>query len=143
MASLPLPIDLDKSGNSYQGLRVYLGPSLGWVQTRVKPETFVTVAGTYSLGSDAGIVLCNVAGSVVLNLPDVSAWVQEFAYQPGTSFERAIWIKDLGGNATSFPITINPFSGQFIDLLSSFQIINNRQLLRLYPLADLSGWFVG
>jgi hypothetical protein len=143
MASLPLPIDLDRSGNSYQGLRVYLGPSLGWVQTRVKPESFVTAAGTYQLGSDAGVVLCNVAAAIVLNLPDVRAWVQEFAYQPGTSFERAIWIKDLGGFATANPIVINPFPGQFIDLLTSFQIINNYQLLRLYPLADLSGWFVG
>jgi len=144
MPILPFPAqDLDKSGNNFQGMRVYLGPSLGWVQTRIKPEFFVTAGGTYNLTTDCGVVMVNVAASTTFILPDVRFWVSEFAYQPATAFERAIWIKDLGGNATLFPITVNPFPGQLIDLLAGFQIINNHQLLRLYPLADLSGWFVG
>ena len=143
MVNVPLLTDLDKSGKSFQGLKVYLGPSLGWVQTRVKPESFIILPGAYTLDSDAGVVLVNIAAAVTLTLPDVRAWVQEFAYNPATAFERAIWIKDLGGNATLNPIIVSPFSGQFIDLLSSFSINTNWQLVRLYPLSDLSGWFVG
>ena len=137
-------IDLDKSGNVFQGLRIYLGPSLGWVMTRVKPEFFITAAGTYTLTTDVGVTMVNVAASVSIILPDVSQWVSEFAYNPGTSFERAIWIKDLGGNAAAFPITITPFGTQAIDAVpSAMQITTNHQLARLYPLSDLSGWFVG
>jgi hypothetical protein len=141
---LPGPQDLDQSGFAFQGLLVYLGPSLGWVKTRVKPEFFITSANTYTLTSDCGVVLVNVAGNVIINLPDVGAWVRESAYNPSTAFERAIWIKDLGGNAAAFPITVNPFGSQAIDaLVTPFSIIQNRQLLRLYPLGDLSGWFSG
>ena len=141
---LPGSMDLDQGGNAFQSMRVYLGPSLGWVRTRIKPEFFITAAGVYTLATDVGVVFVNVAASVTINLPDVSGWVQEFAYNPATAFERAIWIKDLGGNATAFPITITPFGAQAIDAVpATIQIATNYQLLRLYPLSDLSGWFVG
>ena len=140
----PTPQDLDQGGSAWQGLMVYLGPSLGWVKTRVKPEFNITTSDTFTLSSDCGVVLVNVAGLVTINLPDVRQWVQEFAYNPSTAFERAIWIKDLGGNALLFNITVNPFGTQAIDaLVAPFTIIQNRQLLRLYPLGDLSGWFSG
>jgi len=141
---LPSPQDLDQSGYAFQGLNIYLGPSLGWVRTRVKPEFPITIADIYTLTSDCGVVLVNVTGSVTINLPDVRTWIQEFAYNPSTAFERAIWIKDLGGHAGAFPIVINPFGTQAIDTrATSTSISTNFQLLRLYPLADLSGWFTG
>jgi hypothetical protein len=89
------------------------------------------------------VIFVNVAAAITINLPDVRLWVNEIAYQPATGFERAIWIKDLG-NAGAFPITIHPFFGQVIDnLAQSFQIVQNRQLLRLYPFNELTGWWTG
>jgi len=136
-------MDLDQSGNTFQGVRVFLGPSLGWVQVRVRPERYITAAGTYAVTPDDGVILVNVAGAVTFNLPDVRLWVSEFAYNPATAFERAIWIKDLGGNAAQFNIQINPFGLQGIDTANSPYIISVAySIARLYPLSDLSGWFV-
>lgn len=136
--------DLDQSGQGYQQIRVYLGPSLGWVMVRVKPQTFINSAGTYSFQPGDSILLINVAGLVTIPLPSVARWVKETSYNPATGFERAIYIKDYGGNAVAFPITVTPDGTDTIDkFAASFTIVQARQLLRLYPLNDLSGWFSG
>ena len=141
---LGLMPDLDQSGFNFQGVNTYLGPSLGWVRLRIKPERYITVSGAYIAVPDDGVIMVSVAGaSTSITLPDVAAWMQEASYNPITSFERAIWIKDLGGNATAFPITVNPFGSQTIDGLGIYTISTNYALARLYPLSNLSGWFVG
>lgn len=143
-ATLNANADLDQSGNSFQTVQVYMGPSLGWMTVQVKPSQSVIAAGAVTLASGASLVFVNVAGLVTINLPDVKKWLQEAAYLPAVGFERAIWIKDLGGNANANNITVTPFGTQTIDLLNqNFTIIQNHQLLRLYPLNDLSGWFSG
>lgn len=137
-------MDLDQGGFTYQKVRVWMGPSLGWVDQQVKPNFNIVTAGTFALPAGTSIVLINVAGLVTVNLPSVSAWLKEPAYNPMTAFERALWIKDLGGNAQAFNITVTPFGSDKIDNLGiSFTIVQNRQLLRLYPLNDLSGWMSG
>ena len=135
--------DFDQSGiNFAHGTKVYLGPSLGWVQQQIKPETFVTAPGTVQLSGGAGVILVKVAGLVTILLPDVATWVRESAYFQATAFERAIWIKDLGGNASAFNITVTPFGAQQIDgVPASYIIIQNFMLLRLYPLFDFTGWY--
>lgn len=136
--------DLDKSGLNFQRTRVYRGPSLGWSDVFVGPSQDVTAAGTTTLGAGASVVLVNVAGLVTIQLPDVASWIQENFSRPNNSFQGAIWIKDLGGHAAAFNITVTPFGSQKIDnLAQSFTILQNRQLLRLYPLNDSSGWFSG
>ncbi|HEX4500633.1 MAG TPA: hypothetical protein VH187_05585 [Scandinavium sp.] len=137
-------LDLDMSGSSWHKSKVYLGPSLGWKEVQVKPTTLVTSLGTYFVTPGDSIILVNAVGGVTIQLPDVVQWVQEIAYQPATGFERAIWIKDLGGNAAASNIIVAPFGAQTIDLLvQSFIMVQNRQLLRLYPLNDLTGWYSG
>lgn len=136
-------MDLDQSGNSWQKVRAYLGPSLGWVDCQVKPSVTLTTAQTYNVQPGDSIIFVRAMGSVIINLPDVKAWVQEIAYMPATGFERALWVKDLG-NAASFPIVINPFGTQSIDTLQQpFTIYQNRQIVRLYPFNDMSGWYSG
>ena len=140
-----MPSDLDQGGQTYQWTKVWMGPSLGWVYQQVHPILQIVAAGTYTLGPNTSVVTVNVAGLVTLNLPDVVGWLKEPVYSPMVAFERSIWIKDIGGNAGAFNITVNPFGSQTIDALVStpFTLIQNRAILRLYPLADQSGWFQG
>jgi hypothetical protein len=132
---------LDK-GLPYQSVRTWLGPTLGWVQEVVRPETIYTVS-TINLGPKDSVALINFAGVVTVNLPDVGAWVREPAYNMYTPFERAIWIKDISGVAMSNNIIVNPFGTQTIDGLISFTLAMNRGIIRLYPRNDLQGWYVG
>lgn len=136
--------DLDQGGMAWQKARVYLGPTLGWVETQVRPTRNITTGGTTTLAAGDSVVLVNVALAVTINLPDVAQWLKEVAYQPATAFERAIWVKDIGGHAAVNNITITPFGTQTIDnSLASVVINTNLGFSRLYPLNDLSGWFVG
>jgi hypothetical protein len=82
----------------------------------------------------------NVAGLVTVQLPDVTLWIREPGSQPTTGLERAIFIKDIGGNAGAFPITVLPFGSQAIDLLPQLVIVQNRQIVRLYPFTEITGW---
>jgi hypothetical protein len=89
------------------------------------------------------VVLVNVAGLVTVNLPDVTKWLAEFAYQPANAFERLILVKDLGGHAASFNITIDGFGSQTIDGSLTTVISTNGAFVRLYPLNSGAGWFIG
>jgi hypothetical protein len=136
-----MAVDLDQGGFP-QKQNIYLGPTLGWVPLRVKPERYIMGGGTYAITPDDGVVLVNTPAAVTLNLPDVSKWANEPFGQPVTAFERTIWVKDIGGYAGSFHITVNAFPGQTIDAASSAVINTFFGVLRLYPLVDQSGWFV-
>lgn len=146
--------DLDQGGRGYQRVRAYQGPSLGWVDKIVKPVVLVqgAIAVRVVQPGDGVIMIDTVpGGSAQVNLPDVTQWVQSPGYQPATPLEGAIWIKDIGGNASSCTIFVYPFAGQKIDNLAGpFQIVQNRQLIRLYPIVEwhyppglYTGWFVG
>ena len=136
-----MAVDLDQGGFP-QKQNIYLGPTLGWLPLRTKPELYITVGGSFTLGPDNGVVLVNAPATVTLALPDVSRWMNEPFGQPVTAFERTIWIKDIIGYAGSFAITVNAFPGQKIDTANSATINTFFGVLRLYPLADQSGWFV-
>jgi hypothetical protein len=98
--------------------------------------------GTYDVAPGTGVVLVDSIGAVTINLPDVKKWVQETAYMPATGFERAIVVKDLGGNAATANITVKSASGQFIDkTIASIVMASANQVLCLLPLRDMSGWY--
>lgn len=140
---MPLPADLDKGGGYAQKMRSYFGPSLGWLDEYILPQGTITSAGTFSVDPGTSLVLVDVAGLVTLNLGDVNLFLQLTSVQPANGIERCVWIKDYGGNAAAFNITINPFGTQKIDKLTQLIIGQNRQIVRLYPIRDASGWFVG
>jgi hypothetical protein len=141
---MPLPSDLDKGGAYSQKTRSWYGPTLGWLDEYVLPQVTITAAGTVALPAGVSLLLIDVAGLVTINLPDVNAVLQVTSYQPANGVERSIWIKDFGGNAAAFNITVNPFGTQKFDkTLAQLIIGQNRQLVRLYPLGDGTGWFVG
>lgn len=136
-------MDLDQGGRGFQKVRAYLGPSLGWTEEQLLPETDITATGTYTVKAGDGFLLVDVAGAVNVQLPDVREWVKQTANQPATGFGRAITVKDLGGNASNFPITVIPFGTQEIDALAqSVSLTVSRATMTFVPLIDLSGWCV-
>jgi hypothetical protein len=144
--------DLDQGGHGYQRVRTWKGPSLGWQDTIVKPVFLVQQPAWLIQPGDSIIMVDTTIGySTSIYLPDAVSWVQQPGYHPATGFEGSIWIKDIGGQASFMPIFVYPFSGQKIDNLAGpFQIVQNRQLLRLYPIVEwryppgeFIGWFTG
>lgn len=138
--------DLDKSGDSFQQVRTYFGPTLGWAMVRVKPSREIAAGGFQNIGSGDGIIFVTApAGSIVtLQLPPVARWLKERHPHGVPDLEGCLFIKDLGGNAATTNIRIECALGETIDRIPGiFLIIQNRQLLRLYPLNDLTGWFSG
>src|SRR4030095_17218587 len=107
--------DLDQSGHGFQRSRVYLGPSLGWVDEFVEPTGSILVGGTYTVKPGDSLILVSVAAAVTIQLPDVKQWVQQRAYIPGTGFDRYITVKHVGGNAGSFPILVAPAGQDRLD----------------------------
>jgi hypothetical protein len=138
-----MTVDLDKGGRGFRTVRAYRGPTLGWTEVEVKPEVFV-ITTPYTIQPEDGIILLQLAGIQTVNLPQCSEWFNSISRYLDHSLELAIWIKDYGGNATAFNKTIHPFAGDTIDgLAQDFTIVQNRQLLRLYPLNTLTGWISG
>jgi len=150
--------DLDQSGHGYQRVRTYLGPSLGWVDKFAKPVTLVQ-GPSYVIQPGDGIIMVQTGlwPSQQIYLPDVNIWVAQPGYQPATALEGALWIKDIGGAASSANIQVYPAigTGQRIDNVDPavtpfFTIGQNRQLLRLWPIVEphyppglYTGWFSG
>jgi hypothetical protein len=141
---MPLPSDLDKGGAYSQKQRVWFGPTEGWKDSFVLPSVTITSGGVTNLPAGISLLLIDVAATVTINLPSAIVVLQQTAYQPANGIERSIWIKDFGGNAAAFNITVNPFGTEKFDkTLTQLIIGQNRQLVRLYPLGDGTGWFVG
>jgi len=134
-------MDLDQSGLGFQKTKVYLGPSLGWVETQILPSRVITTPGTHQILPGDSTIFVDVAGSVTLILPNVIEWVKETAYQPATGFGRLISVKDMGNGAT-FPITVQPFDAQKIDdQLGAVTITQTYQSITFAPVNDLTGWW--
>ena len=141
---MPLPSDLDKGGAYSQKLRAYFGPTLGWQDEYILPQVTILAGGTINLPAGVALLLIDVAALVTINLPSAIEVLQQTSYQPANGIERSIWIKDFGAHAAAFNITINPFGAEKFDkTLTQLIIGQNRQLVRLYPLGDGTGWFVG
>jgi hypothetical protein len=135
--------DLDKSGYGFQRVRTYLGPSLGWIDELVKPESHVTTGGIYSVLPGESVILVDVASAVQINLPDARLWVGQTAGRPATALEKSITVKDLGLNAANFNIVITPFQGQTIDSVQQAIVISDAGgTAKLLPLIDMTGWIL-
>jgi hypothetical protein len=147
-SALPPSHDLTQldRGLQFQSMLTYRGPSLGWVQTVIKPQRLITVGGTYFIQPGDGIILVNAMDFVTIILPFVADWVNESFYQPAESFDRSIWVKDIGGHAADFNINIYSQSFQFpfewIDDQDHAVIVAKFGVAKIYPLTDLTGWFL-
>ena len=136
---------LDYGGSNCQFARVYMGPTLGWMHLPIVPEIIYTSTSPLVIGPYTSRVLLKAACKAV-TLPSVTQWMNGALPLGNTAaFDRSLWIKDLSGNAGPgvSAIVFTPFGTDQIDLLSSYSMITPNLLIRLYPLTDLSGWYVG
>jgi hypothetical protein len=138
--------DYDQGGHNTEYTMAYLGPSLGNALLPVAAQTDVTSTSPYQVEPFDNRIMLKAACTSVL-LPPVAAWVQ--AQTPAgynwSGFTRELWVKDLGGHASSgAPIVITPSGSETIDGLPQYSIVTPKQLLRIYPIrGTLEGWWIG
>lgn len=135
---------LDQGGSNCQWVRTWMGPTLGWMMLPVVPELEITSAAALVIGPYTSRVILNAAVKAIA-LPSVAQWMTASLPLANTSaFDRSLWIKDLVGQASfASPIVVTPNGADTIDLLASYNIATTNDLIRLYPLTDKSGWYVG
>jgi hypothetical protein len=138
---MPSQSDLDQGGTDREWLRVYRGPSVGWISIPYRNVLLVTAAGIYTLNLSTSLVQVSVAGAVTIVLPsaiDPSVGPQAL---PGAFAKNPVTIVDIGGYAGASPITIEPASGSENILgLASIQINSNYGGYTLLPSSKQKGW---
>ena len=139
-------LQLDQGGSNAQWARAYLGPTLGWAMIPVVPELIYTPTTPLVLGLPGSTAYASrimlKAACTSVTLPSVTQWMlASLPVGNNAAFDRSIWVKDLGGNATASPITFLPNGTDTIDGLGSWQMATAYDCVQFYPLSDLSGWY--
>lgn len=133
--------DLDQGGTSRQWVRTYMGPTVGWVMLPGRNGLFIGTAGTYQLQPDTSQVAVFCAGLVTIKLPTCLYPSVPASTQPALFSDLAINITDIGGFATAFPITIQPFSvAETIMGLAQVQITSAFGSFILSPVNATAKW---
>lgn len=130
---MPSQTDLDQGGTFRTRTRVWMGPSIGWVEA---PNAIlrVTSGGTTVVQQGVGIVTVNFNGAVTIQLPVFKGSVAAGAIgQPGPYVNDTVTIIDTGGFATANNITILPGAGETIDGQPSYPISSNFGAVVLQP----------
>jgi hypothetical protein len=116
-------MEISNNPGSYQMPIAIIGSS--------RQPTIISSGGTYSVGATQfGDILVNVASATTFNLPAASG-------RNGVP----VAIIDIGGNAGTYNITIDPDSPELIIGLSSIAITNNYGGLTLWPIST-GGWYM-
>ena len=134
-------VDLDQGGTSRQWLRSYLGPSVGWImrpQQNIQP---ITTAGTYAIDPSTNLIEVNVAGAVTIVLPSCQFPAAGAQAQPGLVASNPITIVDIGGNAATNNITIQPNNpAETVMGLASIKIATSYGGYTLQPVPAKKTW---
>lgn len=126
--------DLDQGGTFRQTQKLYLGPSVGWVEVQYQWILNVTAAGTVTLARGTNVILVNFNGAgVILSLPSFKASAAGAQAIPKQFTTVPLIISDIGGFAFTNPITVNAFAGEPISGLTTFQLNSNFGSLVIRP----------
>lgn len=125
---------LDNVKGSYiRGMRVYCGPSLGWVDAPIFQDTLVT--GNHTVQPYESILLCNFTAPSTITLPLLSTWLKNvYGSWP-------IYLKDVGANFATNNCTLLAQGGDSIDGLGGLSIVSDRASVLIRPRSDLLGWY--
>ena len=138
---MPSQTDLDQGGTSRQWTKTYMGPTVGWVNLPGRNPLIITAGGTYTLQPETSLVEVNVAAAVTIILQTAIDPSVPAGAQPGLYAKTPVTIVDIGGNAGTFNITIQPASGaENIMGLASLVISSNYGMYTLEPSNTQKGW---
>lgn len=116
-------LDLDQGGTSRAWTKQYLGPSVGWVSVPTNNVLAITASGTFTIDPSTSLVTVNTTGVPVIVLPSAVDPSVPAGALPGLFANNPITIVDIGGNASTHPILIQPVSvSETIMGLASVQI---------------------
>src|SRR3974390_369037 len=132
--------DLDQGGTNRQWQRTYMGPSVGWVMGPLQNILPVSATGTYTLDPSVSLVEVGVAGPVPIVLPSAANPAAPAGALPGQYVKNPITIVDVGGNAATNNITINPAPGDTVMGLASVKIATNYGGYTLAPVPAQRTW---
>ena len=133
--------DLDQGGSTRQFVRRWFGPSVGWVWVPADNILAITTAGTTIAAQGTTLVTVDVAGAVTVKVPYAHPTDIVAGARPGDYMALPLTIVDIGGNALSNNITIEPQGSETIMGLSSVLIRINYGSLSLIPDYTNSLWF--
>jgi len=138
---------LSPGGQFDQGVRshrfnINRGATLGLETVRIAPQLTISAAGSYGLGPDTSVVLVNVADFVTIFLPEAAAWQQMAFDQFPNAFDGGILVKDIGGHAAAFNISVISIGTETIDTGLTYTLSTNFAKATFIPLNDGSGWAV-
>ncbi len=132
--------DLDQGGTFRQYERIWLGPSVGWINVPQQAVLPITTSGAVSVSRGTNLVTVNFNGSVTLNLPSAKASAQSPQAIPGQWVLVPVTVVDIGGFATANPITINPIGAELISGLATVQLATAYGSIILKPILETGGW---
>lgn len=126
-------IDLDQGGTFRQTQKVYLGPSVGWVQVAEQWILNVTTGGVTTISRGTNQILVAFNGAATIQLPSLKASLAGPQAIPNQFAVIPIVIADVGGFAFTHNITILPFPGELISGLASLPLASNYGALVIRP----------
>jgi hypothetical protein len=126
-------LDLDQGGTFRQTQKLYLGPSVGWVEYADQWVQNVTTGGTTILVRGTNLILVNFNGAVTIQLPSLKASAAGAQAIPRQFSTVPITICDIGGFAFTNPITVLPFGSELISGLNSIPLSSNFGSLVIRP----------
>lgn len=102
------------------------------IETGIKYRYLIHTGGNQAVADSEYIYLINSsAGSLDVDLP-----------QADKSANSVFIIKDIGGQASSNPITIDPYGSEKIDSLDDYNISYNYGSLTILGVKELNGWVI-
>ena len=132
--------DLDQGGTFRQWVRMYMGPSVGFIPVPIDAVLPITAAGTYAIARGTSLITINVNGNVTIDLPSSLASPVGAGALPGQWVINPVTIVDIGGFASSNTYQIVPFGTETISGLASVQLASDRGSIILNPILATGGW---
>lgn len=133
-------IDLDQGGTFRQWVRMYMGPSVGFVPVPIDAVLQITAAGIYAIARGTSLIMLSPNGNVTLNLPSSKASPAGAGALPGQWVINPVTVVDIGGFAGSVTYNIVPFGSETISGLPAVQLASARGSIILNPILDTGGW---
>lgn len=138
-------VDLDQGGTFRQYQKVWMGPSVGWLNMPIQAILNITAAGTYTIQRWTNLIKIKATSGVInLDLPSSKATPQGPQAIPGQWVYNPIIIVDIAGQC-SIAVTCNviPNGSELISGLSSLELASPYGTLLLEPALDTGGWNLG